>query len=768
MLEQDQKRLSGMVDRSDTVALTGTVESIGFHNPESGFCVLRVRTRDDWEPAAVVGQALRVNVGEWVEARGRWVTDKRHGRQFKADELRLKPPGTRAGILRYLSSGLVEGIGPHLAKTLVRAFGEQVFEVIEQQPERLLELPGIGRKRQQRVLRAWREQHGVRDIVVFLQSHGVGTARAVRIYKTYGDQAIERVRENPYRLALDISGIGFQTADQLANRLGIARDAPVRIQAGVRHLLWQGAAAGHCADWRDELTARASAWLGASAVAVDAALANELEAERLIKETVAGRELLFLTHLHRAELGVARHIRRLREGRLPWGILGGTLDVDQAWPWVEQRAGLILATSQRAAIAAVLDNKVSIITGGPGVGKTTVVNALLLMLRAKRISIRLCAPTGRAAKRLAETTGQEAKTIHRLLEYDPRRQGFKHDAREPLDTDLVVCDEASMVDVSLMHKLVQALPDHAALLLVGDVDQLPSVGPGAVLADLIASGAVTTVRLREIFRQGQSSRIVLNAHWVNAGQLPEVPEPQPPDGDFFLIRCEKPPQIGERLLRTVTERIPQRFGLDPLQDIQVLTPMNRGDLGTRALNASLQRALNGAAEPRVERFGWVFAPGDKVIQTVNNYDKEVFNGDIGRILSIDTDARDLRVAFDGRVLIYEFGELDELALAYAISVHKAQGSEYPAVVIPLSNQHFMMLRRNLLYTGMTRGKRLVVLIAQPQALSMAAEQTGEARLTRLAARLTSKVPDVPEDQFVQFSPTAQQSNPTGESGECVS
>ncbi|ADC64132.1 SF1B family DNA helicase RecD2 [Allochromatium vinosum] len=680
--------------------LTGAVERVTFHSAESGFCVLRVKVRGERELMTVVGSAASVTAGEYLEAEGQWITDRQYGLQFKAQQLRIVPPSTLEGIEKYLGSGMVKGIGPHFAKTLVRAFGEAVFEVIEQQPERLRTLPGIGPKRQERVTRAWAEQKVIRAIMVFLQSHGIGTARAVRIYKTYGEDSVERVRENPYRLALDIHGIGFKTADSLAERLGIPRDSLMRAQAGVRHALQEIAGNGHCAAWRETLIEQATALLEIPAPLIEQAIDAELDAERLIAESITARAALFLTPLQRAELGVARHVARLQPGDPPWG----RIQTDRAWPWVEERTGLQLSDSQRAAIARVLAAKVAILTGGPGVGKTTVVNSLLLLLQAKHTRVRLCAPTGRAAKRLSESTGREARTIHRLLEFDPETFGFKHTADNPLDLDLLVVDEVSMVDVSLMNQLLRAVPDHAGVLLVGDVDQLPSVGPGAVLADLIASGAVVTARLTDIFRQAEASRIVVNAHRINAGQFPEDPDPE-------------------------------RFGLDPVADIQVLTPMNRGGLGARALNGALQAALNPTTQPRLERFGWTYAPGDKVIQLVNDYDKEVFNGDIGRVVSIDLEEGEVVIDFEGRTVVYETGELDALALAYATSIHKSQGSEYPAVVIPLATQHYTLLQRNLLYTAVTRGRRLVVLIAQPRALAMAVKQTGAGRLTKLRERL---------------------------------
>ncbi len=717
--------------------LAGAVERVTFHSPESGFCVLRLKVRGQRDLVTLTGQAASVSPGEYVEADGWWVNDRKHGLQFKARQLKVIPPSTLDGIERYLGSGMVKGIGPHFARKLVRAFGEQVFDVIEDNPEKLLQLPGIGPKRQQRVMDAWTEQKLVREIMVFLQSNGVGTARAVRIYKTYGDAALERVRENPYRLALDIQGIGFKTADQIAQRLGIPADSPMRAGAGVRHVLQEIAGEGHCAAFRDDSTAKAATLLGIPPPIIEQAIAAELAEEHLVAETIDGRPALLLTPLQRAEVGIARGIARLQRDPPPWGHI----DSNKALGWVERQTGLELSASQRQAIATAINGKVIIITGGPGVGKTTVVNAILRILLVKGVCVRLCAPTGRAAKRLAELTGREAKTIHRLLEFDPQSMGFKRDRYSPMETDLLVCDEVSMVDTALMSQLLRAVPTTAAVLLVGDVDQLPSVGPGAVLADLIGSGQVATARLTEVFRQAAASRIVVNAHRINRGRPPQAPSDDA-DSDFYLIRCETPEDVHARLLRAVAERIPARFGLDPVRDIQVLTPMNRGGLGARALSIALQELLNPTAQPRIQRFGWTYAPGDKVIQLVNNYDKEVFNGDIGRVATIDAGEGLLQIDFDGRQVEYEVGELDEIALAYATTVHKAQGSEYPGVVIPLAMQHYRLLQRNLLYTAVTRGKRLVVLIGEPKALKIAVHRTGTGRLTRLRERLLEeRVPD---------------------------
>ncbi len=710
--------------------LAGSVERVTFHSPESGFCVLRLKVRGERDLVTVIGSAATVTPGEYCECEGVWVNDREHGLQFKALTLRVIPPATLEGIERYLGSGMVKGIGPHFARKLVHAFGERVFDIIEDNPDRLLELPGIGPKRRERVTRAWAEQKVIREIMVFLQSHGVGTARAVRIYKTYGDQAVEKVRENPYRLALDIHGIGFKTADAVAQRLGFATDSPQRAQAGVRHTLQEIAGQGHCAAFREDLTATAAKLLEIPAPIVDTAIAAELGEGNLTAETIAERPALFLTPLFRAEQGVALGLTRLQRLPPPWGAI----DAEVAIPWVEGRTSLALSTSQRAAVAMAISGKVGVITGGPGVGKTTVVNSILRILRAKGVEVLLCAPTGRAAKRLSESTDAEAKTIHRLLEFDPKLMGFRRDQYSPLETHLVVVDEVSMVDVTLMNQLLRAIPNTAAVLLVGDVDQLPSVGPGAVLADLIGSQAIPTARLTEIFRQAAASRIIVNAHRINQGQMPE--RPKDPESDFFVIAAETPEEVHERLLQVVLERIPRRFGLHPVDDVQVLTPMNRGGLGARALNVDLQQRLNPDATPRISRFGWTYAPGDKVLQTQNDYDKDVFNGDIGRIARIDEGQGLLWIDFDGREVEYGFGELDEVALAYATTVHKAQGSEYPAVVIPLATQHYNLLERNLLYTGVTRGRRLVVLIAQTKALAMAVNRAGSGkRLTRLAQRL---------------------------------
>ena len=708
--------------------LAGLVERVTYHNVENGFCVLRAKARGHSDVVTVVGHAATIAAGEWITASGEWTNDRTHGQQFKARFLRTSPPTSADGIEKYLASGMIRGVGPVYAKKLVRAFGEKVFEIIEEAPGRLQEIDGVGPVRAANILAAWAEQKAVREIMVFLHSHGVGTARAVRIFKTYGSDAIQVMTENPYRLARDIRGIGFKTADAIAMKLGIEKTATMRVRAGISYALTEAMDEGHCGLPTDELVPLAEKLLEVTEELVRTALDLELREGNVIADRVGDAPCVFLAGLYHAERTIAGRLMRLANGTLPWPWI----DPDKALPWVEKHIGLALAESQVAAIRLALKSKVVVMTGGPGVGKTTIIRGILRILAAKGTELLLCAPTGRAAKRMTEATGFEAKTIHRLLEVDPKSGGFKCGEDNPLDCDLLVVDEASMVDVLLMQALLKAIPDRAALLVVGDIDQLPSVGPGQVLADIISSGAVPVVRLTEVFRQAAQSRIITNAHRINQGMVPDLSPPKS-DSDFYFVQAEDPETAVVRIIELVKTRIPKRFGLDPIRDIQVLCPMNRGGVGARSLNIELQGALNPAGEHKVERFGWTFSPGDKVMQVENNYDKEVYNGDIGTIDSVDTAEGVLAASFDGRIITYEFGELDMLVPAYAATIHKSQGSEYPAVVIPVHTQHYTMLQRNLLYTGVTRGKKLVVLIGQKKAIAIAVRNvSGRRRWSKLA------------------------------------
>jgi exodeoxyribonuclease V alpha subunit len=707
--------------------LAGLVERVTFHNSDNGFCVLRAKARGHRDLVTVVGHAAIITAGEWITASGEWVNDHTHGQQFKARFMRTSAPTSIDGIEKYLGSGMIRGIGPVYAKKMVKAFGEKVFDIIEAEPERLREVTGIGLVRAKRITDAWAEQKIIREIMVFLHSNGVGTARAVRIYKTYGVDAVQVMTENPYRLARDIRGIGFKTADAIAMKLGVEKTAMIRIRAGISYALTEAMDDGHCGLPTEELVPLAVELLEISIELVQTALDLELAEGTVIAATVGETACVFLGGLYRAEQVIAERLLRLANGKLPWPYI----DPEKALPWVEQKTGLSLAKSQIDAIRLSLISKILVITGGPGVGKTTIVNAILRILDAKGVNLLLCAPTGRAAKRMTEATGFDAKTIHRLLEIDPKAGGFKRNSENPLECDLLVVDETSMVDVMLMQALMKATPDNAALLIIGDIDQLPSVGPGQILADVIASGAVPVVRLTEVFRQAAQSRIITSAHRINQGSIPDLSKPDG-DSDFYFVQADDPETAVPRIIELVKTRIPQRFGLDPIRDIQVLCPMNRGGVGARSLNIELQAALNPAGERKVERFGWTFAPSDKVMQIENDYDKEVYNGDIGYIDDVDPDGGEMSVSFDGRAVTYGFGELDTLVPAYAATIHKSQGSEYPAVVIPVLTQHYAMLQPNLLYTGVTRGKRLVVLIGQSKAVAIAVRNvSGRRRWSKL-------------------------------------
>jgi len=714
-------------DGAEKEVLAGLVERVTYHNAENGFCVLRIKARGHRDLITVIGHSATISAGEWITVTGNWNNDRTHGLQFRAAFLKASAPTSAEGIEKYLGSGMIRGIGPVYAKKLVKAFSDKVFDVIENEPNRLRDVAGIGPVRADRITVAWAEQKVVREIMVFLHSHGVGTARAVRIYKTYGNDAIQIMSENPYRLAKDIRGIGFKTADQIAIKLGIEKDAMIRIRAGISYALSEAMGEGHCGLPTDELIPLAVELLEVDNSLVQVALDMELTEGSVIADHVNDTPCVFLSGLHKAERVIGERLLILMNGNLPWPWI----DPDKALPWIEQKTGLSLAESQVAAIRLALKSKVLVLTGGPGVGKTTIVNGILKTLAAKDVKILLCAPTGRAAKRMTEATGFEAKTIHRLLEVNPKGGGFKRNEENPLECELLVIDETSMVDVMLMQAVLKAIPDNSALLVVGDIDQLASVGPGQVLADIISSGAVPVVRLTEVFRQAAQSQIITNAHKINKGAIPNLSNPKG-ESDFYFVQADDPETAVPRIIELVKNRIPQRFGLDPIRDVQVLCPMNRGGVGARSLNIELQAALNPAGEHKIERFGWTFAAGDKVMQIANDYDKEVYNGDIGYIDSLDLDGGEMSVSFDGRAVIYGVGELDTLVPAYAATIHKSQGSEYPAVVIPVMTQHYTMLQRNLLYTGVTRGKRLVVLVGQKKAIAIAVQNiSGRRRWSKL-------------------------------------
>ena len=717
----------------EALQIEGSVHSIVFHNEENGYTIMQVETAQNGT-VTVLGSLPAVIEGEQIRARGNWKDDRRFGRQFQAQHILAVAPISTDGICRFLASGLIDGIGKTYAKRIVEKFGTETFRVIEEESKKLEEVSGIGQARRVRIKDSWKRQKSVRDIMIFLHEHGLSTARALRLFKTYGEEATNVLRADPYRLAREIPGVGFKTADLIARQMGQADDSPQRISAGLLYVLEQGARQGHCALPRNKLVEEAVNILETTMEAVDRALGELVLGARIIIEDTDGEPLVFTTELHTAEAEVAERLHQLmaREITLP------KVQSEQAIAWFERHHQLKLSEEQAETVTQATRHRFSVITGGPGVGKTTILNAVLEILATKKVEPFLCAPTGRAAKRLHESTGREALTIHRALEYQPEI-GFTRNQDKPLEGDFFVIDEASMIDVELMAKLLDAIPENGHVLLVGDVDQLPSVGPGSVLRDIIDSGVAPVARLTRIYRQSETSRIVEAAHDVNEGTIP--PLENTADADFFFIERGSPDAIRETLQHLVKERIPKGFNLDSRDDIQVLTPMNRQSLGTAELNSLLQEALNPPAELKfeIERFGSIFRTGDKVIQTRNNYEKEVFNGDIGHIAEITTEPSHVIVAFDGNQRVnYEPGELDELQLAYAITIHKSQGSEFPAVVIPLAGQQFVLLQRNLLYTGITRGRKLVIVVGERRALEMAVRnEQSSRRFTGLADRLAS-------------------------------
>jgi exodeoxyribonuclease V alpha subunit len=716
-------------NKRQTQQLVGTVERITFHHPETGFCVLRITPACKKNHVVLTGTIARIYQGALLEAKGEWFVHKKHGRQFNATNIRVLPPTHVEGVKKYLSSGLIKGIGQHFATKLVDAFGVAVFDVVEHHPERLSTLPGIGKKRLQQIVHAFHQQKEISQVMVFLQSYGIGTARAIRIYKTYKAQTIEQIKANPYQLIYDIYGIGFKLADDVAQNLGIEKGALIRVRAGVYYLVQELTQKGHCAVEYTQLIQQAKKLLSVQTSLIVQAIQAETREKKLIEDKIDQQRCIFTVGLHQAELDIAKQLKRLQRGQPPWL----RLDIAKALLWVESLMTFKLSLSQRDAIEMVFKNKLSIITGGPGVGKTTITASIVKILQAKGMRIMLCAPTGRAAKRLSEATQKPAKTIHRLLEYIAQKRQFKYNAYNTLPVDFLIVDEASMLDASLMYYLIRALPITAACVLIGDINQLPSVGPGAVLKNLIESQCIATAFLTKIFRQAEASHIVLNAHRVNHGIMPEnIPSTSDQLSDFYMLHLDEAADIQAKIVELIKYRIPRRFGLNPITDIQVLTPMHRSSLGSFVLNDLLQKALNNHKGPKVQSHDHTFMIGDKVIQQVNNYDKEVFNGDLGVIRTIDSDTEKVYIQFENRLIPYELSQLHEVNLAYAMSIHKSQGSEYPAVIIPMVTQHYIMLARNLLYTAITRGKKLVILIGHAKAIKIAVGNTQiKARLTKL-------------------------------------
>lgn len=735
---------------TDLTTLEGTVERITYYSPETGYSVIRLLpasrlelrdAADDSGLVTVVGNLPEVTPGENLQIEGVWQTHASYGRQFRAENVRSVAPATLEGIRRYLGSGLIKGVGSRTAARIVNHFGLETLHILDHDIDRLREVDGIGPYRARLVKQAWAEQQEIKNVMLFLQAHGVSTSLAVKIYKTYGDDSIQQVESDPYRLARDIYGVGFKTADKIARDLGLSLDHPTRLEAGLVYVLNQVVDDGHMYLPESELVQQAAELLEVTPEQTQAAVQRAAEADMIRLETLAGsageepERAVYLPPLYHAEVGAARSLRRIVEtprSRVELPLL--PVDWSALIAAAAAEAETPLSDQQKDAIQKALTHKVSVLTGGPGTGKTTAMRALIRVLQSQGLRFALASPTGRAAKRLSEATGQPARTIHRMLGYSPL-QGFSHNEDNPLPADMVIVDECSMLDSVLAYALFRAIDPSSHLLLVGDVDQLPSVGAGDVLRDLIRAEIAPVTRLDVIFRQEAGSTIIENAHRINRGDMPRFPEDA---SDFFLFKIPDDPERAAKLVvEIVRERIPRRFGLHSLDDIQVIVPMYRGAAGVMALNRALQAALNPSGRP-AERLigGMLFRVGDKVLQTRNNYDKEVFNGDIGRIHSFDFAEQLMVVDFYGTLVPYDWSEASELTHAYAISVHRSQGSEYPAVVMPVITQHYMLLQRNLLYTAVTRARQLVVLVGSSRAIAIAVSNDKVSqRYTALAARL---------------------------------
>ena len=681
------------------------VERITYQNPENGYSVLKVKVKGYNDLVTLVGNLLEVPVGSVLLCRGEWKVDKRYGSQFVAATWEETMPATVYGIEKYLGSGLVKGIGPRFARAIVQRFGTETIDIIETEIERLYEVPNIGRKRVAKIRESWEKQKDIKNVMLFLQGYGVSTAYAAKIYREYGKESIDKVRENPYRLADDIWGIGFKTADGIAAKMGYEKEDPRRCRSGILYTLGQLSDEGHVYAGEEQLVKTAGQLLEAGETAIRDTLAGMLQAEDLILD----KDAIYLPPFYHAECGTSRRLRDLAEstGR---SLFDGLFDPSS----LTAETGIEYDEVQLAAIRQAVTSKVMVLTGGPGTGKTTTTQGIIAALKKAGLRVLLAAPTGRAAKRMSEATGMEAKTIHRLLEYNPQ-DGYKRNDENPLEGDALIVDECSMIDILLMNNLLKAVPVGMRLVFVGDIDQLPSVGAGNVLRDIIDSQRIPVVRLVRIFRQAQKSRIVMNAHAINQGRFPDISNGR--DTDFFFLKEDDPERAAATIVRLVKERLSRAYRERP-DRIQVLTPMQRGVVGAANLNLLLQQALNPSG-PSLNRGGYTYRQGDRVMQQRNNYDKDVFNGDLGYIREVDTEERTLKVDFDGKWVEYDVTELDELTLAYATTIHKAQGSEYPIVVMPVLMTHFVMLQRNLIYTGITRAKKICVLIGAMKALAYA-------------------------------------------------
>lgn len=693
--------------------VSGSVERITFQSQETGYTVAHLQSADRADTICIVGMMTGVQPGEFIRCWGQWKKHLVYGSQFEVNTYKSEIPADVEGIKKYLGSGLIKGIGPSYAQKIVDHFGAATFDILDSHPERMLEVKGLGKKKVESIISCWQEQKCIRDVMIFLQGHGVSNTYAQKIFKVYGSKSIQQLQENPYALARDIHGVGFKTADQIAKQLGMAQDSPLRIDAGIEYVLNQLTSDGHVCYPIEEFLPISSEMLMVEVRLVEERITFlETEERIVVMPLVNGagpRPFIWLKRLFLAETGIAREF--LRISKAPCALRD--VAVDKAVAWVQNELNLQLAIHQAEAVARAMMDKVQVITGGPGTGKSTITRAILTISSQLTSHITLAAPTGRAAKRMTEITGKQAKTIHSLLEWDFRVGGFKRNRQNPLETDLIIIDEASMIDTSLMYSLLKAIPDHARVIFVGDVNQLPSVGPGNVLKDMISSRTLTVSALTEIFRQAANSRIIVNAHRINQGKVPDLSSPT--GSDFYFIDSPEPEDVLKNIITLVCERLPRKYGFNPFHDIQVLAPMKRGMFGIENLNIELQKLLNPNGTP-VERMGRHFKPHDKVMQIRNNYKKEVFNGDVGIITEINHAAHNLYVDFDGHIVEYEFNDMDELTLAYAVSVHKYQGSECPCIVIPIHTSHFKMLDRNLLYTAVTRGKKLVVIVGNKKAM----------------------------------------------------